>query len=109
MQVHVSEIRVGGTVHRPALPVMAGQAVALRERLQQLPSQPQALGSGAGIQQFKRGLGAVNLPAPCIRIQKEVEQTIGRQQSGQGAQPRLRLIEMVQHPYGIDVVEGAFP
>ena len=50
VQVHVREIRVRCAVHGPAFPVMTGKAVALRQGLEQLPPQMQALRACAGIQ-----------------------------------------------------------
>ena len=75
VQVHVREIRVRGAIHSPAFPVMAGQAVALRQGLEQLPAQMQALRACAGIQKTQRFLGAVDLPATGIGVKKEMQQT----------------------------------
>ena len=108
MQIHVGEVGIGGAVHGPALAMVSRQSVALRQRRQQLPAEAQALASRADIKQGQGLLGAVDLPAAGIRIQEEMEQTIGGQAPSQRAQTRLRLIQMVQHPDGVDVVERSF-
>ena len=108
VQVHVREICVRCAIHGPAFPVMTGKAVALRQGLEQLPPQMQALRACAGIQKTQRFLGAVDLPATGIGIKKEMQQTRRSQAIRQGAQPRFRLIQVMQHPHRVDVVEGPF-
>ena len=109
MQIHVREVGIGGTVDRPALLVVAAQAVVLRQRMEQLSTQPQPLGAGAHAHGRERPLGAMDLPAAAVGVEKKVQQRPGPEQGRQGLQTGLGLPQVVQHPHRIDVVEGAFP
>ncbi len=51
----------------------------------------------------------MDLPATGIGIKKEMQQTRRSQAIRQGAQPRFRLIQVMQHPHRVDVVERALP
>ena len=109
VQVHVREVGIRGAIQGPALLMVAPQPVVLRQLRQQLAAQLQTRRSGAHGEGREGALGAVDLPATPIGIQKQVQERPGLQQGRQGPQTRLRLPQVVQDPHGIDVVEGALP
>ena len=109
MEVHVGEIRVRRGIEGPALLVVTAQSIGRGQGFNQTSPQAQALLTRADPQQAEGPLGAVNFPAAAIGIQEEVQHSTGLQQGGQGLQACLGLPEVVEHPNGIDVVEGGFP
>ena len=96
-------------VHGPALLVVAPQPVGLRQGLEQLPPELQTLHATAHPQPHQAALRAMDLPAAALGIQKEVEQAARAQPISQGPQALLRLVEMVENPHRIDVIEGLLP
>ena len=108
MEVHVGEVGICRRIQGPALPVVAGEAVAVRQLLKQLAAQAQPFLPRTHAQQAQGPLAAVDFPAAAVGIEKQMEHPPWLEQGRQGGQPRLGLAQVVQDPHRIDVVEGAF-
>ena len=105
MQVHVREVRIRRAVHRPALLVMAAQTVLCGQVFKQLTPQSEPFITCAHRKLRQRPLHPMDFPATCIGVKEKMQQTVWREQIPQGLEPCRGIVEMVQHPNGIDVIK----
>mgnify|MGYP002878782418 CR=1 FL=1 len=105
VEIHVSKICVRCGINQPALLMVLTQAVALRQNLEQLSAETKTFGAATSAQTGQRTLGSMNLPASCVGVEEQVNQSCVRQKRPQGLQALKRLAQVMQHTHGIDVVE----